>query len=83
LAQRQDVGQEVPVGASDKQERIWFGEFCPDPMQITVLNDLGLKQHFIGTHHLVRKDAVEAIMVERYQPIKALKLVRAHRSMYN
>jgi len=52
-------------------------------MQIAVLNYLGLKQHTIGTNHLIRKDAVEAIVVERDQPIKALKLVRAHCSMYN
>jgi hypothetical protein len=35
----------------------------------------------ISTHHLVRKNTVEAIVVEGDQPIKTLELVRAHQSM--
>jgi hypothetical protein len=33
------------------------------------------------THHLVRKNTVETIVVEGDQPVKALQLVRTHQSM--
>ena len=52
-------------------------------MQFAAVNILGLRHHTIGTHHFVCKNTVEAIVVEGDQPIKALKLVRAHYSTYN